>query len=274
MKRIGFIGLAMLVIASLAAPAFAWELSMKGEAEYRYRYWTRTGNNDIFGDMGGRFANLGINQLQTFPSSAQTNRGGAQAFGTTATYGVLAGQNRFGSDMQLNDIRMTLFPIVKVNPAIELSASVNLTSLGVWSDGQPLISGTANATAAGPARAVGFVNSLYLPDQDEAIGTNVPSTYVTLQWFKMAIKTPMLDFSIGYKGTKLGMGLWKHEFNRPSASFDVSTWYGPFISALRRILVGTFRHGQFPRQGLVSMGQAPRSGKRTAGITSERLRGI
>ena len=37
----------------------------------------------------------------------------------------------------------------------------------------------------------------------------------------------MLDFSIGYKATKLGMGLWKHEFNRPSASFDISAWYGP-----------------------------------------------
>ena len=38
----------------------------------------------------------------------------------------------------------------------------------------------------------------------------------------------MLDFSIGYKATKLGIGLWKHECNRPSASFDVSAVYGPF----------------------------------------------
>ena len=160
MKRFVLIGLAILVIASLTAPVFAWEFSMKGETEYRYRYWTRTGNNDIFGSMGGT-VDLGINQLQTFPTTAQTTRGGGQAFGATATFGVLAGQNRFGSDMQLNDYRMTLYPTIKVNPAIEVTASVNLTSLGVWSDGQPLISGAANATAAGPARAVGFVNSLY-----------------------------------------------------------------------------------------------------------------
>jgi hypothetical protein len=53
MKRFVLIGLAILVITSLTAPVFAWELSMKGETEWRYRYWTRTGNEDIFGTMGG-----------------------------------------------------------------------------------------------------------------------------------------------------------------------------------------------------------------------------
>lgn len=226
MKRFVLIGLAILVISALAAPVFAWEFSMKGETEYRYRYWTRLGNNDIFGEMGGQI-DLGLNHLQTFPTTAQTTRSGAQAFGATATFGVLAGQNRFGSDMQLNDYRMTLYPSIKVNPAIEVTAGVNLTSLGIWSDGQPLINSVGDFVP-GPARAAGFVNSLYVPNQDEAIGTNVPATYVTLEWLKTAIRTPMLDFSIGYKATKLGMGLWKHDFNRPSASFDVSAVYGPF----------------------------------------------
>ena len=230
MKRFVLIGLAILVIASLTAPVFAWEFSMKGETEYRYRYWTRTGNNDIFGSMGGT-VDLGLNHLQTFPTTAQTTRGGGQPFGSTAFFGVLAGQNNFGSDMQLNDYRMTLYPKFVVNPAIEVTAGVNLTSLGVWSDGQPLMGsgfGVGTSGGLGSARSPGFVNSLYVPNQDEAIGANVPATYVTLQWLKTSIKTPMLDFSIGYKATKLGMGLWKHEFNRPSASFDVSAVYGPF----------------------------------------------
>ena len=37
----------------------------------------------------------------------------------------------------------------------------------------------------------------------------------------------MLDFSIGYKTSKIGMGLWKHECNRASASFSISAVYGP-----------------------------------------------
>jgi hypothetical protein len=72
MIRFVLIGLAILVITSLTAPVFAWELSMKGETEWRYRYWTRTGNEDIFGTMGGA-VNLGINHLQTFPTSGTTN---------------------------------------------------------------------------------------------------------------------------------------------------------------------------------------------------------
>ena len=145
MKRYGLIWLAILVITSLPAPGFAWEFSLKGETEWRYRYWTRTGNQDIFGTMSDS-VNLGINHLQTFPTTATTNRG-------SGTFGVLAGENRFGPDMQLTDYRMTIFPKIIVNPAIEITASVNLTSLGIWSDGQPLIgSGIAGAlpSPAGP----------------------------------------------------------------------------------------------------------------------------
>jgi len=218
MKRFVLIGLAILVIASLTVPVFAWELSMKGETEWRYRYWTRTGDQDIFGTMGNA-VDLGINHLQTFPTAATTNR-------ASGTFGVLAGENRFGADMQHVDYRMTLFPKIVVNKAIDVTASVNLTSLGIWSDGQPLISG-AGAFVPGPARAVGFVNSLYVPIQDRPVAVDVPNTYVTLQWLKTSIKTPMLDFSIGYKTSKIGMGLWKHECNRASASFSVSANYGP-----------------------------------------------
>jgi hypothetical protein len=122
---------------------------------------------------------------------------------------------------------MTLFPKIVINKAIDVTGSVNLTSLGIWSDGQPLISGTT-AFVPGPARAVGFVNSLYVPLQDRPVAVDVPNTYVTVQWLKTSIKTPMLDFSIGYKTSKIGMGLWKQECNRASASFSVSANYGPF----------------------------------------------
>ncbi len=43
MKRFVLIGLAILVIASLTAPVFAWELSLKGETEWRYRVLVENG---------------------------------------------------------------------------------------------------------------------------------------------------------------------------------------------------------------------------------------
>lgn len=224
MKRIEFITLAMLLIVSLASAALAWELSMKGETEWRYRYWTRTGSDDIFGHMTANEVYLGINHLQTFPTASTTNRG-------SGTFGVLAGENRFGADMQKTDYRMTIYPKIAVNPAISVEASVNLTSLGVWSDGQPLVGSGTAATVGGTTlntfTNVGYVNSLYVPIQDRPVSVNVPNTYVTLQWLKTSIKTPMLDFSIGYKTSSIGMGLWKHNCNRSSASFSVTAHYGP-----------------------------------------------
>jgi hypothetical protein len=216
MKRFGFIGLIALLAICAAAPAFAWEFSMKGDWEWRYRYWTRTGQNDIFGEMNATQVNLGINHLYLWPTAGTTNR-------MANNFGVLAGQNNFGCDMSLTDNRATIFPKIKVNKAISVEGSVNLTSLGIWSDGDPY-----NITAADNTRNVGFYNSMYVPIQDRPVASNVPNTFVTIQWLKASIHTPMLDFSLGYKTSAIGMGLWKHADNRSSSSFSVTAHYGPF----------------------------------------------
>lgn len=216
MRRIWLLLTATLLVAVVAAPSFAWEFKLKGDSEWRYRYWTRLGSNDLFGLMDSNAVDLGINHLQVFPTAGTTN-------GLGGAFGVQAGTNRYGGEMMLNDFRMTLYPTIKVNKAISLSASVNLTSLGIWSDGAPYVD-----TNAPSAPNVGYANSLYVPIQDRAVAAHVPNTYVTVQWAKWSIKTPMLNFSIGYKTSGFGIGLWKHKCNRGSASFSVSTHYGPF----------------------------------------------
>ncbi len=200
------------MLAAMAAPAFGWGFSMKGDAEWRYRYWTRTGDTDIFGPMDGSKVYLGINHLQTFPTGGTQN-------GIGGAFGVQAGENCYGKEMSFVDYRMTLYPQIKVNPAVTLDASLNLTSLGIWSDGQPYDSSTTSN--------YGYVNSLYVPISNRPVATDVPNTYLTLQWLKLGIVTPMLNFSIGYKSSHWAMGLWKHKFNRASSSFSVSAHYGP-----------------------------------------------
>jgi|GEM_PF-450616 len=219
MRRLTLILLAGLVTILASAPCFAWEFTMKGEAEWRYRYWTRSGNHDIFGEMNSSLVNLGINHLNTFPTASTTNR-------ISGNFGVVAGENNFGAEMNLTDYRMTLFPKIDVNKAISLEASVNFTSLGIWSDGLPLMAAASPAAALAGVNP-GYVNSLYVPISDRPVAVDVPNTYVTVQWLKMSVKTPMLDFSIGYKNSKFGMGLWKHECNRSSASFGMTAHYGP-----------------------------------------------
>ena len=215
MRRFVCAGLAVVLLAMLAGSALAWEFKMKGDAEWRYRYWGRTGVHDLFGTMDADHVNLGVNHLATFPTQKTQDLGGGK------NGGVELGTNNFGSDMSMTDYRVTFYPKIQINKAISLDANVNLTSLGIWSDGQPY------ATAAA-SPGFGYVNSLYASLETRPAGTDIPNTYVTLQWLKTSIKTPMLNFSIGYKGSHLGMGLWKHKKNRASASFGVSSKYGPF----------------------------------------------
>jgi len=50
MKRLWMVLVAGLLVAAITAPALAWEFSMDGEYEYRFRWFSRTGNNDLFGN--------------------------------------------------------------------------------------------------------------------------------------------------------------------------------------------------------------------------------
>ncbi|MBI5571564.1 MAG: hypothetical protein HY914_16600 [Desulfomonile tiedjei] len=223
-KRFVIIG---LLLSVWAVPAFGWELSLKGETEWRYRFWQRTGDTDIFGQMNSSIVNLGINHLRTYPTPGGSNNRVAPGFG------VLAGENCYGAEMTATDMKMGLYPTFKLNPAISISAGVNLTSLGIWSDGQPYynpivgVAGGGGGTVAVSQR--GWVNSLYVPIGDPQVATNVPNTFVTMQWLKIGMTTPILDFSIGYKQTKFGIGLWKHECMSPSTSFGVTAKCGPFL---------------------------------------------
>lgn len=220
MRRLALVLVSASLAVFLSGSAMAWEFSMKGEWEWRYRYWTRMGQNDIFGTMDSTNVNLGMNHLYLFPTSGATNR-------MADNFGVLAGQNNFGSDMSMTDNRATIYPKINVNKAISLEGSVNLTSLGTWSDGEPYGIRTATATNGSYSNR-GFYNSMYVPINDRPVASNVPNTFVTIQWLKASIRTPMLDFSLGYKTSAIGMGLWKHNDNRSSSSFGVSANYGPF----------------------------------------------
>jgi hypothetical protein len=78
MKKFWTILLAGLLLVAFAAPAFAWEFSMKGEWEYRFRYFGRTGDKDLFGqqfasEVGFAGQNIyGILDFATVPGAIPT----------------------------------------------------------------------------------------------------------------------------------------------------------------------------------------------------------
>ena len=101
MKRsAGIIAFGVLLVALFALNAYAWEFSMKGEYEWRWRYFGRIGGTkDLFGDMnlqdqGGPV--VGFAGPNIYPQSAPTPyfnssqmrivRGGFSASGSDATH--------------------------------------------------------------------------------------------------------------------------------------------------------------------------------------------
>lgn len=201
-----------LLVSGLAMEALAWEFKLKGEGEVRYRYWSRMGQNDIFGRVDADNANLGVNHLVTYRTGGTQN-------GISGSFGVQAGEDNFGPDMSFMDSRLTFFPKINVNKAISIEASINMTSLGIWSDGGQLVpDGMTNR---------GYANTLYAPVGDLNSGVSVPNTYLTLQWYKFSIKTPALNFSLGVRPSHWGLGLYKHGYTRASTAFSVSAQSGP-----------------------------------------------
>ena len=229
MGRILLGAIVCFAVIAQSSTAFSWEFTMKGENEIRYRYWGRTGDRDIFGSMDSG-VNLGVNHLVTHPSPNRDN------FPSTS-FGVLAGENRFGSDMNFNDMRVTFLPKIVVNPAISLEGSVNLTSLGIHSAGRPY------DTYGTP----GEINSLYVPVSARPSAIDVPNTTVTVQWWRMTLQMPIGTFILGYRPVPLGMGLWKGACQRSSTAVALRIDYGPVS-----VLMGPYLGRSFTNWNQVS----------------------
>ncbi len=216
MKKIILVAVLAAFVCSLAAAALAWDFKVRGETAYRYRYLTRTGQNDIFGTVYPDLY-LGVNHLKTWPTPNNTNKPGDLV-------GVFAGESGFGADASMVDMLATLFPEISICKAIKVSGGVNLTSLGIYSGGRPYDNAPNGDTGTG----AGYFNSLWLPIGDPPAVNNVPNSFVTLQWWKLGVKLPVFDLSLGYKTSKLGMGLLKHDCQRSSSSFSMTAYYGPW----------------------------------------------
>ncbi len=196
----------------------AWEFNMHGETAIRTRYLARTGDRDIFGSMSSDTVHLGINHIKNYPTPAPSNR-------HDGLRGILAGEPGFGSDANMQEFRSTLYPSLRVNKAVELTGSVNLTSLGVHAGGRPYDNA---ATGTIPADTGGFQNSLWVPVNIRPAGVNVPNTLVTVQWWRLSAELPLFNISVGMKPSNFGMGLVYNQDQYSSTSVSLSARYGPF----------------------------------------------
>ncbi len=142
MKRQIAVALVALSVLVCVTPVFAWEFSIKGDYEYRFRYFGRTGDTDLFGQaslqentgifIGFAGPNIyGTGNLAAVPGDAANSSNPALARfrwqcglcspTTNASMRITRGGfSRWGSDARYNDSRFTLRPMFRLNPAIRV----------------------------------------------------------------------------------------------------------------------------------------------------------
>ena len=113
--------------------SYAWEFSMTGEFEWRYRYWGRIGGyQDLFGNMNAQnnsnalIGFAGPNYYRGYNPNDSTLNSGSNASNVRIVRG---GFSNSESDGFLNDQRMTFYPKLAVNQALHFLAMVDLAGI-------------------------------------------------------------------------------------------------------------------------------------------------
>ena len=263
MKRFFTVLLGVLLIAALTAPAFAWEFAMTGEAEFRYRYWSRLGSGDLFGGPNTPNA-LGA------PGFGQTNGfAGPVALPAAANSGGLnmnvvqvQGFSAKGSDASIQDQRVWLFPEIRVNPAIRLRGEYWLTGTNLRGHHAGLADGT---TYFGDNYSLPLGYTGWYIANDGTNGNGPGETGMsTGMWekFWMTAQLPWGIFVAGRRGVDFGLG-WStvHEKDLDDETWLMVVPYGPltfiFGSTLRDAGCDSFEENAAATLSSVAPGISP-----------------
>ncbi len=224
MKRLSVVLLVGLLAAAFTAPALAWEFSMKGEFENRYRWVGRTGDDDLFGKaslqeqanglVGGYVGFAGPSWYGTgFTANAPAD----SSAGTVVTRG---GHSRWGSDAMWHETRLLFHPVIRVNKAIRVFGSY-------------AVGGYRNKYAQWDSFTAGLRDSVGTPPYEDwyqhRVSLNAFDTAAVGSWrmVRSTIQHPWGVFSIGIKDFPLGTGATLG-YNTRANSFLTVVPYGPF----------------------------------------------
>src|SRR5271157_1578337 len=258
MKRFLTPTLVGLLVLAVVAPTFAWEFVMRGEYEYRFNYFTRTGNSDLFGfapaqDSGaGTF--IGFAGPNTWATGAVVNLAGDNSNAITSTSAPVVitrgGFSRWQCDAHYSDNRFTLYPEFRVNPAIKAS--------GVFT-----IGGYRNKFAQWNIVGIGGDPGVGTPPFErsamQGVSQNAYDTAGIGSWeqIKVTIESPISTLFYGIRDFAFGTGATLGNNTRTEALLTVVP-YGPFC----------FLYGIWLSQGAAPFmdgwNQSPDSGRKNS----------
>ncbi len=220
----------LIVLMSSAPCANAWEFSMQGHYEYRFRWFGRTGHNDIFGNArtedlqvkGVRVGFAGPNiynsgALPTVPaptSNFRWNLGSASGRQMLITRG---GFSSSGSDALYSDSRLTLKPVISLNKSMKIEV--------VYNHG-----GFRNKYHQNAASESDYVSSppfeRYYMSQT-SMNAYDTAAIVSAEQIKGTVCFPFGTLSVGVKDFPFGTGATLGN-NTRSDSLLLAVPYGPF----------------------------------------------
>ncbi|MFA6221925.1 MAG: hypothetical protein WC647_06390 [Desulfomonilaceae bacterium] len=133
MKKLALFLVVLGLVFGSVGFSYAWEFSMTGEFEWRYRYWGRIGGyDDLFGNMNAQnnsnalIGFAGPNYYRGYNPNDSTLNSGSNAGNVRIVRG---GFSNSESDGFLNDQRMTFYPKLTVNQALHFLATVDLSGI-------------------------------------------------------------------------------------------------------------------------------------------------
>ncbi len=255
MKKLMTVLFAGLLLVAFTAPVFAWEFGMKGEYEYRFRYLGRTGPNDLFGKASVQNGPLPANLFDvgnpvvpiipvgsaglSFVGFAGPNIYGTGAAvtvpddtpGTSGMFITRGGYSRYNSDALYDDQRLTLYPEIRVNPAIRVHGVYTVGGMRnkfFQRSGEVLnsnILGGVNTPVFGLGSGTPPFERYYM--MNESLGAYNTAAIGSWEQVRATIQTPIAIFSIGVKDFPFGTGASLANHTRANAFLTVVP-YGPF----------------------------------------------
>jgi hypothetical protein len=210
-RRLGVAGGLLLVLVAVL-PVWSWELSLTGEAEWRFRYISRTGPDDLFGNA----------EIAQKKASTATSIGLA---GPQTLAIRVEGYSSKGSDAAYAEQRFFLYPEFKLNDAIRLRAHLTFA-------------GNVNANYRGGG-ANWVTNPHYsgwtmVDSRDLYAGTGLAVPILRAFW--ATVRTPLGIVTIGTRPAIFGMGWMIHEQDSYARSLALIVPYGPFHFVLSQYL--------------------------------------
>jgi hypothetical protein len=217
------------VVILWSAPCVAWEFSLKGEYEYRFRWFGRMGERDLFGraqlqelqpafgatvapaTVGVGFAGPNIWLTGAVPTTTGFS---ATTAGVQITRG---GFSTWGSDAYYNDSRLTLSPAFKVNEAVRVH--------GVYTVGGYRHKWVQSLAPTGVTGGVPPLERYYM--SQTSMNAYDTASLISVEQFRATLRIPWGILSVGVKDFPLGTGA-TFGYNTRAEFVLLVVPYGPF----------------------------------------------